>query len=165
MHTSVIGPLTPHSSFLGDTQLGGVAEGATFSYRVISHHFRTIDDGLSCRARHRGAATATKRSASARDAFPPTPAAPPDTSPSSTSTPLATPRGRNHDATRSGSRPLRTRSVARYGSAFFFVTACCCVIVSSIETGVTRIRPLNRRPLQCGESHLRQRIRLCGGYL
>jgi|GEM_PF-3508685 len=138
--------------FLSGTQLGGVAEGATFSIRVIRHHFRTIDEGLSCRARHPGAATAPTRPASSEDAFPPAPSAPPNTSPPSTSTPLATPRGRSHEATRSRSGPLPARSAARYGSTFFFVTACRCVIVSSIETGVTRIRLLNHTPRRSGVS-------------
>ena len=158
-------PANRQMPFLGDTQLGGVAEGATFSIRLIRHHFRTIDDGLNCRARRRGAATAPTRSASPQDAFPPAPAAPPNISPPSTSTPPAMPRGHSHDATRSRSCPLPARSVARYASAFFFVTACRGVIVSSIQTGVTRIRLLDHTPRRSGGSHLRQRIRLRGGFL
>ena len=152
-------------TFLSGTQLGGVAEGATFSIRLIRHHFRTIDEGLSCRARRRGAATAPTRSASPQDAFPPAPAAPPNISPPSTSTPPAMPRGHSHDATRSRSCPLPARSVARCASAFFFVTACRCVIVRSIQTGVTGIRLLNHTPHRSEGSYLRQRSRLREGFL
>ena len=61
-------------------------------------------------------------------------------------------------------RPSPARSAARYGSASFFVTACHCAIVSSIETGRTRIRPLNLTPGRSGGFRVRQQIRLRGGF-